>query len=80
MGRNIRALIGCLAYCQSEWCLHYCSEDLESLNAENEQLKVDMENLKKESRENRRKRDRVEKVLGEAALAIQMVLTVSVLL
>lgn len=56
--------------------LFFDSEELENLNGENEQLKVEAESLKKDSRESRRKRDRVEKVLGEAATAIQMVLSV----
>ena len=47
------------------------------LNKDNEHIQSEMESLREETREHKRKRSRVEKVLADAASSIKMVLTVS---
>ena len=52
-------------------------EELELLNKDNEHIQSEMESLREETREHKRKRSRVEKVLADAASSIKIVLTVS---
>jgi len=60
----------------SFWSLLH-REELDQLNKENELLSADAERLTVEARESKRRRNRVERVLSDAAASIKMVLTVS---